>query len=198
MSAPLLVAIELHHVRYQKGDLLGQFLSCVSILPVYVEAALVSDFIHRREIQSLLVYIGQELANVVSLLMKASIKQRRSLTCDSYGWPSQHATFAFFHAVYSTLLSFRRMENRRWVVAAATWVYLVYHSVSQVIDGAVVGSCASALWFWVVNTVFSSYFPAIEESWIGRMLYLKDTSHLENVLKFEYNNARASRKIHAP
>lgn len=34
----------------------------------------------------------------------------------------------------------------------------------------------------------------IEESAIGRYLYIKDSSHIENVLKFEYDNARAARE----
>jgi len=38
------------------------------------------------------------------------------------------------------------------------------------------------------------YFPAIEESAIGRFLYIKDSSHIPDVLKFEYDNARAARK----
>ena len=34
----------------------------------------------------------------------------------------------------------------------------------------------------------------IEESASGRMLCVKDTSHIPDVLKFEYDNARAARK----
>lgn len=46
----------------------------------------------------------------------------------------------------------------------------------------------------MANSVFSGYFPGIEESFIGRILHLKDTSHIPNALKLEYDNARASRK----
>lgn len=49
-------------------------------------------------------------------------------------------------------------------------------------------------WFWIVTTMLVEYFPAIEESAAGRFLYLKDSSHIQNVLQFEYNNARAARK----
>lgn len=65
---------------------------------------------------------------------------------------------------------------------------------SQVFAGAVVGLVFGAVWYWIVNTMFVDYFPMIEESAIGRWLYIKDTSHIPDVLKFEYDNARAARK----
>lgn len=45
-----------------------------------------------------------------------------------------------------------------------------------------------------MNNILVEYFPAIEESVIGRFFYIKDSSHIPNVLKFEYDNARAARK----
>lgn len=73
-------------------------------------------------------------------------------------------------------------------------VYLGYHTVSQVYAGAALGTILGAVWFKIVNSGLVSYFPAIEESIFGRMFYVKDTSHIPNVLKFEYDNARAVRK----
>jgi dolichyldiphosphatase len=64
----------------------------------------------------------------------------------------------------------------------------------QVFAGAVVGLVFGAIWYWIVNTMLVIYFPMIEESAIGRWLYIKDTSHIPDVLKFEYDNARAARK----
>lgn len=84
-----------------------------------------------------------------------------------------------------------------WALAPLTMysrVYLGYHSVAQVFAGAILGVFLGWAWFWVVNSVLISYFPAIEESAFGRMFYVKDTSHLHDVLKFEYDNARAARK----
>ncbi|KAJ0480856.1 putative phosphatidate phosphatase [Helianthus annuus] len=34
----------------------------------------------------------------------------------------------------------------------------------------------------------------LQESFFGRWLYVKDTSHIPNLLKFEYDNARAARR----
>lgn len=64
----------------------------------------------------------------------------------------------------------------------------------QVFAGAVLGLMLGAIWYWIVNTMLVKYFPMIEESAVGRWLYIKDTSHIPDVLKFEYDNARAARK----
>lgn len=73
-------------------------------------------------------------------------------------------------------------------------VYLGYHTVAQVFAGTALGVLLGAIWFWVVNNVFYPYFPLIEESVFGRTFYVKDTSHIRNVLKFEYDMARAERQ----
>lgn len=66
--------------------------------------------------------------------------------------------------------------------------------MAQVFAGATLGAVVGAGWFWVVNSVLYPLFPVIEESALGRWLYVKDTSHIPDVLKFEYDNARAARK----
>lgn len=91
-----------------------------------------------------------------------------------------------------------------WIVGLVAWplavltmysrVYLGYHSVVQVFAGATLGAFLGGGWFWVVNYVFRGYFPVIEESALGRLFYIKDTSHIPNVLKFEYENARGARR----
>lgn len=73
-------------------------------------------------------------------------------------------------------------------------VYLGYHTIGQVLAGAGMGIVLGAVWFWIVNSLIYCYFPAIEESAFGRRFFIKDTSHIPNVLKFEYDNARASRR----
>lgn len=162
---PSYEALDLHHVRYQKGDVLGYFLAWISILPIYASVMLFSHLVNRREIHSLFIFIGQQLAMFLALLLKNSIKQQRPETCSSletcntYGWPSQHTTLTFFLAAYLTLSAFKKNNNReqRWTVALSSLslafltmysrVYLGYHTVSQVIGGAFVGSSVGAVWF---------------------------------------------------
>ena len=72
-------------------------------------------------------------------------------------------------------------------------VYLDYHTVTQVFAGATLGIFLGSLWFWIVNSKLARYFPTIEESAFGRWFYVKGASHIRNVLKFEYDQAKAER-----
>ncbi|OIT01305.1 PREDICTED: lipid phosphate phosphatase gamma, chloroplastic [Nicotiana attenuata] len=215
MSSYPLKAVTLTHVRYQKGDQLGHFLAWVSLVPVFISlGGFISHFIFRRELQGMFFAIGLLISQFINEIIKKSFQQARPETCallevcDSHGWPSSHSQYMFFFAVYITLLTYRKLglicRNQLWVVLLLVWpmavltlysrVYLGYHTVAQVFAGATLGAVLGGGWFWIVNNVLSGFFPILEESAFGRFFYVKDTSHLPNVLKFEYENARAARK----
>ncbi|XP_041998532.1 lipid phosphate phosphatase gamma-like [Salvia splendens] len=210
-----LKAVTLTHVRYQRGDQLGHFLAWISLVPVFISfGGFVSHFIFRRELQGMFFAIGLLISQVINEFIKTSVQQARPETCDllemcdSHGWPSSHSQYMFFFVVYFTLLTHYRIgslfRNQMAMVLLVVWplavltmysrVYLGYHTVAQVFAGAALGIALGGGWFWVVNNWFRCHFPAMEESAIGRLLYVKDTSHIPNVLKFEYENTRAARK----
>ncbi|TKY52899.1 Lipid phosphate phosphatase gamma [Spatholobus suberectus] len=216
MTTPTpLKAVTLTHVRYQKGDRMGHFLAWVSLVPVFISlGGFVSHFIFRRELQGMFFALGLIVSQFVNELIKTSVQQARPATCallemcDSHGWPSSHCQYMFFFATYITLLSARGLSfwhvRDNLVLHLLTWslavlttysrVYLGYHTVAQVLAGTALGTFLGAVWFWVVNAVLHPYFPVIEESAFGRRFYVKDTSHIANVLKFEYDMARAQRR----
>ncbi|KAA8516526.1 hypothetical protein F0562_016968 [Nyssa sinensis] len=215
MTNPPLKAVTLTHVRYQKGDQFGHFLAWVSLVPVFISlGGFVSHFMFRREIQGMFFYLGLIISQFVNEFIKTTVEQARPETCalletcDSQGWPSSHSQYMFFFATYFTLLTYYRIgvlsRKQMWIAGLVVWslalltmhsrVYLGYHTVAQVFAGATLGVVLGAVWFWVVNSLLKKYFPVIEESAFGRMFYVKDTSHIPNVLKFEYDNARAARK----
>ncbi|KAJ6837727.1 putative lipid phosphate phosphatase gamma, chloroplastic [Iris pallida] len=215
-SPSLLKAVTLTHVRYRRGDPLGHFLAWVSLIPIFISlGGFVSHFLFRRELQGLCFALGLVLSQFLNELVKTSVQQSRPDTCaelemcDSHGWPSSHSQYMFFFATYFTLhCLFRGMgvssPASKIFLALLTWppaaltmwsrVYLGYHTLAQVFAGAALGVLLGALWFLIVNNFLVSYFPLIEESAIGRFFYIKDSSHIDNVLKFEYDNARAARK----
>ena len=215
MPHPPLKAVTLTHVRYQRGDRFGHFLAWVSLVPVFISlGGFVSHFIFRRELQGMCFALGLLISQFINEVIKKSVQQARPETCallemcDSHGWPSSHSQYMFFFAVYFTLLSYKGIVlltgKYRWIASFAWWllavltmysrVYLGYHTVAQVFAGATLGIILGAVWFWVVNSVLFCYFPFIEESAFGRWFYIKDTSHIHNVLEFEYEKARAARK----
>ncbi|KAK6126033.1 hypothetical protein DH2020_040147 [Rehmannia glutinosa] len=212
---PALKAVTLTHVRYQKGDQLGHFLAWISLVPIFISlGGFFSHFIFRRELQGMFFAIGLLISQFVNEIIKKSVQQARPEMCvllemcDSHGWPSSHSQYMLFFAVYLTLLTHYRIgalfRYQMWIVRLLVWplavltmysrVYLGYHTVAQVFAGAVLGAVLGGGWFWVVNNLLWCRFQAIEESAFGRFFYVKDTSHLPNVLKFEYENARAARK----
>jgi dolichyldiphosphatase len=213
---PAMKAITLTYVRYRRGDPLGLCLAWVSLIPVFISlGGFVSHFLFRREIQGICFTLGLLISQFLNELVKSSVQQSRPDTCalleacDSHGWPSSHSQYMFFFATYLTLLSLMKKTGvarweSRFLLAVLPWpfavltmysrVYLGYHTVAQVFAGAALGLVLGAGWYWIVNTMLVEYFPAIEESAIGRWFYIKDTSHIPNVLKFEYDNARAARK----
>ena len=158
--------------------------------------------------------LGLLISQFINEIIKKSVQQARPETCallemcDSHGWPSSHSQYMFFFTVYFTLLSYKKIVlltgKYRWIASFISWVlavltmysrvYLGYHTVAQVFAGATLGIILGAVWFWVVNSVLLCYFPIIEESAFGRWFYVKDTSHIQNVLEFEYEQARAARK----
>ncbi|KAL6145855.1 hypothetical protein ACLB2K_056539 [Fragaria x ananassa] len=207
-------AVTLTHIRYQKGDPLGHFLAWISLIPVFISfGGFVSHFIFRRELQGMFFAIGLIISQLINEVIKDFFQQARPATCallemcDSHGWPSSHSQYMFFFAVYFTLLTYRGIalsDTRNklaviflpWCLALLTMysrVYLGYHTVAQVFAGSGLGIVLGGLWFWVVNSLLICFFPAIEESAFGRYFYVKDTSHIPNVLKFEYDNARKAR-----
>ncbi|PHT28883.1 Lipid phosphate phosphatase gamma, chloroplastic [Capsicum baccatum] len=215
MSQHPLKAVTLTHVRYQKGDQLGHFLAWVSLVPVFISlGGFSSHFIFRRELQTMFFALGLLISQFVNEVIKTSVQQARPETCallemcDSHGWPSSHSQYMFFFAVYFTSLTYRRLglicRNQLifayllvWPMAVLTMysrVYLGYHTVAQVFAGAGLGAVLGWGWFWIVNNVISGLFPVIEESAFGRFFYVKDTSHIPNVLRLEYENARSARK----
>ncbi|XP_049393079.1 lipid phosphate phosphatase gamma [Solanum stenotomum] len=215
MSHHPLKAVTLTHVRYRKGDQLGHFLAWVSLVPVFISlGGFISHFIFRRELQGMFFAIGLIISQFINEIIKKSVQQARPETCallemcDSHGWPSSHSQYMFFFAVYFTLLTYKKLglifRNQLLVAVVLVWplavltmysrVYLGYHTVAQVFAGAALGAVLGWGWFWIVNNVLSGLFPAIEESAFGRFFYVKDTSHIPNVLRFEYENARSAKK----
>lgn len=218
MASPPLKAITLTHVRYMKGDRLGYFLAWVSLIPVFISlGGFIAHIIFRRDLQGIFFAVGLLISQLINEIIKTTVQQSRPHTCalleacDSHGWPSSHAQYTFFFATYFSLISHRKacliggnedgkwvvMEFTAWVLASLTTVsrvYLGYHSVAQVVAGAILGTLLGGFWYWVVTRVLVDYFPLIEDSSFGRRFYIKDTSHIPNVLKFEFDNARAARK----
>ena len=86
--------------------------------------------------------------------------------------PSSHSQFMWFCCSYTILFTLFRLTNTlTWksltVVACLgtgllmsySRVYLLYHTVSQVVWGGVVGAAGALLWFILTQLVLSPLYP---------------------------------------
>ena len=146
-------------------------------------------------------------------IIKELAHEARPLTCealemcDSNGWPSSHSQYMCFFAIYLTLLATCRMtfadEFRRAFVAFLPWpvamvvmysrVYLGYHTTAQVLAGGTLGLMLGTGWFLLMNYVVSPWFPILEDSSLCQYLRIKDSSHIPDIIGFEYTNSREAR-----
>ena len=147
-------------------------------------------------------------------IIKNIVREPRPITCgqleacESYGWPSGHSQFMLFFAIYLTCLStFHFTFSAAYVkkiTIALPWalaplvmysrVYLGYHSVTQVLAGASLGVFLGSFWFWFVHCYFHPKFQQLEKSRFCRFFRIKDSSHIPDVIGFEY---KVSQKVRA-
>jgi dolichyldiphosphatase len=70
-------------------------------------------------------------------------------------------------------------------------IYLLYHTLNQVLVGAFIGLTFGILWFLLVHCILTPYlFPQIVSWRISELLLIRDTSLIPNVLFFEYTSTR--------
>jgi len=60
--------------------------------------------------------------------------------------------------------------------------------------GAVVGSFFAIFWFFFVEWVLSPLLPIIEQFALCQYLYIKDSSPIPNILKFEQENVQNTKR----
>ncbi|CAK9219784.1 unnamed protein product [Sphagnum troendelagicum] len=210
----VLRAVTLTHVRYRKGDDLGHALAWASLLPVFIGlGGFVTHFIFRRELQAFFFGLGLIVSEIINRVIKDFVQELRPSTCealemcDSNGWPSSHSQYMCFFAVYCTLLSVLKLhfadEFRQAFTALLPWpfavivmysrVYLGYHTTAQVIAGGCLGLVLGAAWYFLINILVAPWFPVIENTYLCWYLRIKDSSHIPDVIGYEYMNSRAAR-----
>mmetsp|Transcript_22948 Transcript_22948/g.64484 ORF Transcript_22948/g.64484 Transcript_22948/m.64484 type:complete len:215 (+) Transcript_22948:75-719(+) len=209
--------VHLTHIVYDSDDgLWGALMAHITLAPLCIAVGLPAFFLARRELQTLYFVLGHGVNEVLNLLLKYSIREPRPAGSPKYGFgmPSSHAQFMFFFATYFTLLLVtsnlslgvalpRGLPLRAaavWtiflgaVVVSYTRIFLGVHTWAQVIVGAMVGAMTAVVWYAaMVRIVRPRIFPWLQTLSISRCFYIKDNSHVPNVLEFEFRNAKKGR-----
>ena len=151
-------------------------------------------------------------------VLKKAIRQVRPVStcealgvCNKPGMPSSHSQVIFFLAALEVFQLMRKVyafRQERWqrleqlgtvfcytaasVLVAYSRVYLGYHDVPQILAGAAAGITVAAACF-AVTCFAAKNFQSWQQSTIGRLLRLKDTWVIDDVLLFEYNNTLSNK-----
>jgi dolichyldiphosphatase len=72
-------------------------------------------------------------------------------------------------------------------------VRLGYHTLEQVVAGLTVGLVSGLTWFLLVDKTSSWLFPAIAKSAIGRLFYVRDISHIPDLIVFQHELCQPQR-----
>ncbi|KAB0798133.1 hypothetical protein PPYR_09126 [Photinus pyralis] len=208
------VPLSLTLVEYPKDDILGKLLAIISLTPFGIGSGFLTLILFRRDLHTITFFVGTLCSEAFNYLLKHSICEARpKLRPDDmveYGMPSSHAQFVWFFATYIIYFVFIRLHHmnnntiienvsKLLIISSSVLVallvsfsriYLEYHSISQVLCGALVGVVFATFWFALTYFVFTPLFPQIVTWKISEFLLLRDTTLIPNVLWFEYTNTR--------
>ncbi|XP_025112683.1 dolichyldiphosphatase 1-like isoform X3 [Pomacea canaliculata] len=194
--------------------MIGYILAWSSLLPFCLGVSFVTLIAFRRDLHTISYFLGIVLNEATNLILKHIIqeprpKRGRDNLYTEYGMPSSHTQFMWFFATYMVFfISVRVYRNYNiiddlWKIAVCTLsflaaavvtysrIYLEYHTVGQVLCGAVLGIVNGTLWFAVVQFVLTPFFPLIAASPVGEFCMVRDSTLIPHVLWFEYTSSRS-------
>lgn len=202
--------------RYPEDDLVGKLMAVASLMPIACIVCTLGAFFARRELWDLLTLLGIFCNEVLAQGLKHYVKEPRPPSCaavdfcGTYGMPSSHAQLATFAATVATAQLLRRVTAAgapspsvdpmtaclvalSWPMAfavGASRVYLGYHSLEQVLVGAVVGVAFGGVWHVVCCAASGAmHQPLADDSGavgvLGALVGLRDSSLLRNPLAVE-------------
>lgn len=193
--------------QYQHGDDLGKLLAYVALAPVFLVCFQFSKVYTRRELHEAVLLVGLVLEEAVARALKHALKHPRPATCrmlnlcHSHGMPSSHTSMMFAYLAVTSCLALTVWRQRSAVskalsaveqlaLAAAaagvgmSRVYLGYHSIDQVLAGALLGSAFGLVWFGVLHALQPLY--AVLAKWqLLQQLGVKDTYGVAEPLAVE-------------
>ncbi|CAL1534310.1 unnamed protein product [Lymnaea stagnalis] len=207
-------AVSLTHVEYPIGDLVGFIFAWFSLLPFILIVSFSTLVILRRDLHTVAFFAGLCISEGINIIIKHIVREPRPVRGRSnlyteYGMPSSHSQFMWFFSSYFALFLLLRLYKNHsiiddlWKYVCAglgvvcailvSWsrVYLSYHTISQVLLGAFIGSVLGVLWFANVHFLLTPVFPILASSPIGEFLMLRDSTLIPHVLWFEYTCSRS-------
>ncbi|KAG6040469.1 hypothetical protein E4U41_000469 [Claviceps citrina] len=170
-----LASLSLTHVYYDPDDPISLLCAYLALLPQALCVVYATLILSTREVEVLLMFVGQLGCEALNFLLKRLIKEERPrrIHGKGYGMPSSHAQFVAFWSVSLALFLLLRHRPsparpvrghaRPWsllertamslaaggLAAATAWsrIYLDYHTPRQVLVGSAMGSLIAVGWY---------------------------------------------------
>ncbi|KAG5437785.1 hypothetical protein PCANB_000499 [Pneumocystis canis] len=101
--------LQITHILYDPQDILATLSALLALLPLAIVVIYLTLIYERREIELLLMYIGQITCQFLNTYLKQLIQQPRpDSIIAGYGMPSNHAQFISYLAGYLFMWHFYR------------------------------------------------------------------------------------------
>jgi len=220
LSDPIYRPLSITFIEYQEGDKIGFILAWFSMLPFIYIVSLCTLILFRRDIQTIMYFGGFCVSEVCNQGLKRVFKQARPERTRErvglyglHGMPSDHAQTFFYFMTYLAIFIIlksqmpgsphvRSIRNRLLVIAqlivatlvAYSRVYLHYHTIPQVVVGAIFGTMLGCVWYYFVNYEFIKYVPFIIELPLAKRFLIRDYSSIPRLIRFQYENEYAEAK----
>lgn len=206
------------YILYDPTDVVSTVSVQLSLLPIYVMVFYTAWFLVTREIEPVIVVGGHLINEVLNKVVKCLVKQPRpDFHKDfgvgtyglSYGMPSAHSQFMGFFASYYVCAVLFKVPLGRAAKAvsvavlccacggvAFSRVYLLYHTLFQVVAGVLVGGVFGLVYFVVQLVARDVGLVDWVLLWpVVRVFYVKD-SYYHCYQTFEHEHqAYVSRRL---
>ncbi|KAL9229558.1 hypothetical protein vseg_005012 [Gypsophila vaccaria] len=159
-----------------RSSLLSDFESLLNRLSKWLVAATFGAVIlWRHDPEAVWVTMGSVLNSMLSVVLKRILNQERPVPNrrSDPGMPSSHAQSIFFAVVFLVLSTMEWLGlNEFTLIFAAlslavgsyfSWLRVAQqlHTISQVVVGAIIGSCFAFLWVWSWDAFVSDAFGSL-------------------------------------
>ncbi|ETM47157.1 hypothetical protein L914_08062 [Phytophthora nicotianae] len=197
-----LKAFELTWVMYDPTDRFGVIMALFTLSPVFVTLMHVTLVTCQRDLDSVSMFLGQVVSEVINKILKKTINQQRpdGARMSGSGMPSAHSQFISYFASYAVAYTYSRLNAHRYieqwftivgciflaVFTCYSRVRLGYHTKDQVVVGAIVGAIVGFSWHSLISTVSPWLFPLIAQSRLAQFFYLRDISHIPDLIVYQH------------
>lgn len=199
------VPFSLTYVMYNPSDPYGEVMALITLAPIFIVVMYATLIIMRRDVGTMLVFLGQLIGVAINVIVKKAIKEPRpdGAHLEDEGMPSNHAQFIFFFAVFYTLellfrsprkvcpyflrLFYSMMLFALAVTVSFSRVYLNYHTFEQVLVGAGLGALNASIWSFVCKSkIIICMCEYACRTWLFQFLAIRNYSEIEYCAVEEY------------